>query len=36
MDLQDVKCGGADWFDLAQETERWWTLVNVVMNHRVE
>jgi len=35
MDLQDVKCGGADWIDLAQEKDRCWTLVNVVMNQKV-
>jgi hypothetical protein len=35
MDLQDVKCGGADWIDLAQERDRWLALVIVVMNLRV-
>jgi len=35
MDLQDVKSKGADWIDLAQERDRWWALVNVVMNLRV-
>ena len=35
MDLQDVKCGGTDWIDLAQERDRWWTHMNVVMNRRV-
>jgi len=24
--------GGLDWFELAHERERWWTLVNAVMN----
>jgi hypothetical protein len=26
--------GGIDWFDLAQEVERWRVLVNAVMNPR--
>ena len=32
MDLQEVGCGGLDWIELAQDRERWQTLVNVVMN----
>ena len=32
MDLSEVGCGGMDWIDLAQHTDRWWALVNVVMN----
>jgi hypothetical protein len=26
---------GMDWIDLAQDRDRWWALVNVVMNVRV-
>jgi hypothetical protein len=26
--------GGMDWIDLAQDTDRWWVLVNAVMNLR--
>jgi hypothetical protein len=32
MDLQEVRCGGMDWIDLAQGRDRWWVLLNAVMN----
>ena len=35
MDLQEVGCGGMDWIHLAQDIDRWWALVNTVMNLRV-
>ena len=35
MDLQEVGCGYVDWIGLAQDRERWRTLVSVVMNLRV-
>ena len=35
MDLQDVGCGYMDWIGLAQDRDRWWTLVSAVMNIRV-
>jgi hypothetical protein len=35
MDLLEVGCGGMDWFDLAQDGDRWRGLVNAAMNLRV-
>ena len=35
IDLQEVGCGGMDWKDLAQDKEKWGTLVSTVMNLRV-
>jgi hypothetical protein len=35
MDLQEVRCGGMGWINLAQERGKWLALVNVVMNLRV-
>ena len=35
MDLQELGCGYVDWIGLAQERDRWWTLVSAVMNLRV-
>jgi hypothetical protein len=29
-DLQEVGCG--DWMELVQDRDRWWALVNTVMN----
>ena len=34
MNLQEVGCGGMDWIKLAQDRDRWQTLVNTVMNLR--
>ena len=35
MDLQEVGCGYMDWIGVAQDTDRWRTLVSAVMNLRV-
>ena len=35
MDLQEVGCGYMDWIGVAQDRDRWRTLVSAVMNLRV-
>jgi hypothetical protein len=35
MEVQEVGCRGMDWIDLAQDRDRWWAVVNAVMNLQV-
>ena len=35
LDLQEVGCGDMEWFDLAEDRDRWRVLVNAAMNLRV-
>jgi hypothetical protein len=35
MEFQEVKWGGEDWIDLAQNRDSWRALVNAIMNLRV-
>jgi hypothetical protein len=32
MDLLEIEWGDVDWIDMAQDRDKWRTLVNVVMN----
>jgi hypothetical protein len=35
MDHQVVGCRGMDWIELAQDKDKWWGLLNAVMNLRI-
>jgi hypothetical protein len=35
IDLRELRWGGMDWIDLAQDRDQWRALVNTVMNLRV-
>jgi hypothetical protein len=35
IDLREIGFGDVDWIRLAQDRDRWWALVNTVMNLRV-
>ena len=35
MDLQEMGRGCGDWMELAQDRDRWWALMSMVMNFQV-
>jgi hypothetical protein len=35
LNLQEVGYGGMEWVDLAKDRDRWWAIVNAVMNFQV-
>jgi hypothetical protein len=35
MDLLEVGCESMDWINVAQDRDRWWALMNAVMNLQV-
>jgi hypothetical protein len=35
MDIRETGFGDVDWIHLAQDRDRWWALVNTVMNLRI-
>jgi hypothetical protein len=35
MQFQDIRCAGLDWIDLAQDRDKWRTVVNKSMKLRV-
>jgi hypothetical protein len=32
LDIGEIVWGGMDWIDLAQDRDRWWALMNTLMN----
>jgi hypothetical protein len=34
MDLQEMGCGGMDWIEMAEDRDRFWAFVSMVMNLR--
>jgi hypothetical protein len=35
MDLREIRWGGMDWIDLAEDRDQWRALVNTAMNLRI-
>jgi hypothetical protein len=36
MGLQEIALEGMEWIDLAQDRDKWWPLVNALMNFQVQ
>jgi len=36
MDLQEITLEGMEWIDLTQDRDKWWPLVNVLLNFQVQ
>jgi len=34
-DLKEIKCNGMHWNNLAQDRDKWWAIVNTVLNFQV-
>jgi hypothetical protein len=34
MGIREMVFGGVDWINLAQDRDRWWALLNTIMNLR--
>jgi hypothetical protein len=32
MNVREIRWGGVDWINLAQDRDQWWALVKMVMN----
>jgi hypothetical protein len=35
MDLSEIRWGSVEWIQLDQDRDRWWAVVNTVMNLRI-
>jgi hypothetical protein len=35
MDFRDIGWASVEWIQLAQDKDKWWAVVNTVMNFRV-
>lgn len=35
MNLQKVEWGGTEWIAVNEDRDKWWAVVNAVMNHSV-
>jgi hypothetical protein len=35
MDLREIRWGGMNWINLAEDRDQWWALFNTLMNFQV-